>query len=335
MNRILVLGYFGYKTNKLDGQTVKTRDMRRLLEEQIEGYVDFYDTEDLKYHYWTIMHMWWKVARCRTLIYLPAHNNLKFIFPIIFCLSLIFRFNIRYFVVGGWLREFIIKLPIHRWMLSHITGIYVETCQLKNELEEYYHFNNVEIFSNFRFFDFEPIRLASSKLRVVFMARIHKMKGIDWIFHLADYIEQNGLSDKITITFYGPILEEDKEYFESNLHHYSFTKYRGILEPEGIYEELSQHDVMLLPTHYYTEGLPGTVVDAYISGIPVIVTEWKHSHEFIEDGVTGYIIPFKDGEMDLINNIIALEQNRDLLRTLQDNALRKRKEFLPPFIRLQ
>lgn len=30
---------------------------------------------------------------------------------------------------------------------------------------------------------------------------------------------------------------------------------------------------MLLPTHYYTKGLPCSIVDAYIAGIPVIATE--------------------------------------------------------------
>ena len=50
MNRILVLGYFGYKTNRLNGQTVKTRDIYRLVTEQTNGAVDFYDTEEAKYN---------------------------------------------------------------------------------------------------------------------------------------------------------------------------------------------------------------------------------------------------------------------------------------------
>lgn len=39
---------------------------------------------------------------------------------------------------------------------------------------------------------------------------------------------------------------------------------------------------MLLPTHYYTEGLPGSVLDAYMSGIPIIVSRWKHASEFVK-----------------------------------------------------
>ena len=31
MNKFIVLGYFGYRTNQVDGQMVKTRDVCRLV----------------------------------------------------------------------------------------------------------------------------------------------------------------------------------------------------------------------------------------------------------------------------------------------------------------
>lgn len=330
MNEVLVLGYFGYNTNQLDGQTVKTRDIYKLVESQTKGEVDYYDTEDFKYHKLSIFKMFWKVIRCRTLFYLPAHNNLKEIFPIIYVLSVLFRFKIHYFVVGGWLREFITNLPVHRWMLRRIAGIHVETKRLLSELEEYYGFKNVDIFPNFRFFDFNPERYDSDKLRLVFMARVNKMKGLDWIFNLADYVKDNKLEDKYSITFYGPINDEDKEYFETNVAKYSFVEYKGPLQPSEIHKTLCEYDVMLLPTHYFTEGLPGSVVDAYIAGIPVIVTEWKHAKEFVDDGFSGFIIPFENGQNQLIEKVLFLGNNRELLHQLQANALKKRMEFAPP-----
>lgn len=332
MKGILVIGYFGYNTGQLDGQTVKTRDVYRLAIEQTHDAVDYYDTEDFKFNKMSIFKMFWKVIKCRILFYLPAHNNLKYIFPIIYILSVIFRFQIHYFVVGGWLREFLYDLPIHRFMLRRIAGIHVETNMLLTELKDFYHFEDVDIFPNFRFFDFTPKRSSSSRLRLVFMARINKMKGLDWIFDLAREIEIRHLKNMFSITFYGQVLEDDREYFEENLSKFAFMEYKGALEPNEIYGTLSQYDVMLLPTHYYTEGLPGSVVDAYISGIPVIVTEWKHAHEFVEDGATGYIIPFENGQQQLIEKVLLLERDRNLLQKLQINALMKRIEFAPPRI---
>lgn len=333
MKKILILGYFGYVTNQLDGQTVKTRDMRRLLEEQFgAGNIDFYDTQEFKSSRKSIFTMFRKICCCKELVYLPAHNNLKYIFPIIWFLSKLFRFNIHYFVVGGWLSEFIQTLPIHQSMLRHIKGIHVETTRLKHDLEQNYNYRNVDIFPNFRFFDFTPVRNDSTKLRLVFMARVNKMKGLDWIFNLADYISTNNLSNKVSITFYGPLNQEDSEYFHSSVARYDFVSYKGALQPEDIYHTLSKHDVMLLPTHYYTEGLPGSVVDAYISGIPVIATEWKHARELIDDGINGFIIPFENGQDALIEKVMYLMRNAHALAAMQNNALKKSAEFTPNYI---
>lgn len=329
---ILILGYFGYRTNKLDGQTVKTRDVYRLAKEQYGSGVDFFDTEEFKYNKLSVFKMLARVARCEKLLYLPAHGNLKYIFPVLFCLSLVFRFNIHYVVIGGWLREYIENLPLHRWALARISGIYVETQRLKEELEGYYRLGNVKILPNFRFFDHEPQRTMSDKLHLVFMARINRMKGLDWIFYLADYIVENRLEERISLTFYGQVNKDDEEYFYDNVNKYGFVEYKGTLQPDAIYETLSLYDVLLLPTHFYTEGLPGSIVDAYISGIPVIVTSWKYASEFVEDGVTGFIIPFEKGEETLIEKVMLLEDDRTLLANMQDNALRYRSRFAPPLL---
>lgn len=333
MSKYLVLGYFGYNSNQLDGQTVKTRDLYRLISLQHEE-VAFYDTEDFKYNKFSIVKMFWQVIRCDRLIYLPAHNNLKYIFPIVFCLSVLFRFDIHHFVVGGWLREFLQDKPMHRRMLSKIKGIHVETETLKSELKQYYDYNNVDIFPNFRFFDFTPSRKSATKLRVVFMARINKKKGLDWIFEFAEYITKNNLINKFSLTFYGPIKDDDREYFETMLNKFPFVRYEGILQPDEIYDALNEQDVLILPTHYYTEGLPGSIVDAYISGIPVVVTKWKHAEEFVEDAKTGYVVPFDGGKQQFIESLLALESDRELLYTLQSNALEKRQEFAPPMFNI-
>lgn len=331
--RILVIGYFGYVSNQLDGQTVKTRDILQLLQMQYsDSQICYYDTQQFQYKRLSILRMFRQVCSCDTLVYLPANNNLKYIFPIIFFLSVIFRFKIQYFVVGGWLCNYISNLPIHRWMLKRIKGIHVETSRLKNDLEYQYGFENVDIFPNFRFFDFSPNTVHAKELRLVFMARIMRKKGLDWIFELAEFIFNNSLSHEINITFFGQINETDQNFFFSEIEKYDFVSYKGVLQPNEIHHTLSQYDVMLLPTHFYTEGLPGSVVDAYISGIPVIVSEWLNAHEFVDDGKSGFIVPFENGQKELIDKVILLNNDRDLLNKMQLYALNKRNEFAPPQI---
>jgi hypothetical protein len=56
---------------------------------------------------------------------------------------------------------------------------------------------------------------------------------------------------------------------------------------------LKDYFALLFPTHFYTEGIPGTVIDAYAAGIPVISAKWESYSDVIDEGVTG--IGYKDG----------------------------------------
>ena len=328
--KICVLGYFGYQTNQLDGQTIKTRNLYDLVRKNITEEVCFYDTERFKYNKFSILNMFFNVITNRSLLYLPAHNNLLKIFPIIYCLSRIFRIDIHYFVVGGWLKEFLEDKPWHRKMLSTISGIHCETELMKTLLEKEYGFKNVDTFPNFRINNYKPtFHHEEGKLKLVFMARVVKMKGLDTIFSACDKIKNNSLSEKISIDFYGPLqdLDNDTEYFNNNIVKYDFVKYLGSLEPNKIYPTLEKYDVMLLPTHYYTEGLPGSILDAYMSGIPAIVTKWKHATEFVDDEKTGLIIPFDDNGDALYDAIMTLFNNIELLNEMKYNSIEKAYEY--------
>ena len=323
----LVVGYFGYHTGKLNGQTVKTRDLYALLQ-QNAGNVEVYDTEDLRYSKLSIFRLLWNVCRARNIYYLPAQNNLKYFLPVIFLLSKLFRSRLMYFVIGGWLVEMLEGLPLHRRMLKHIDAIFPETELMCRMLESNYGISNAEVFPNFRITDYVPGDSPSAgKLRLVFMARIHRLKGLETIFSFAGYAKDKGLD--VEIDFYGPVNEADKEYFGNMVEKTEQTSYKGELQPSDIHAVLSGYDLMLLPTQYYTEGFPGSVLDAYISGIPVVVTEWKHAAEFVSDGVTGYIVPFVDGQDMFNKRIEELYNNRALLQGMKKEALKRSWRYKP------
>lgn len=324
-----VLGAFGFRFPHYDGQTIKTQNLLTLLQDKGVD-VDYFETQDFKVNKLSVLRMCWKVMTCKTLYYLPAQNNLTYLFPIIYWLSRLFHTRIHYFVVGGWLVELLADKPRHRRKLSKIAGIHCETQFMKNALEKEYGFNNVDVFPNFRINDFHPkAHHEENKLRLVFMARIIKMKGLDLIFELGNKIIERGLQDQITLDFYGPQQNDDGdvEYFNTNLTKYPFMKYYGPLEPSNIYTTLEKYDAMLLPTHFYTEGLPGSILDAYISGIPVIVTKWKHATEFVDDGKSGIIIPFEDDGSALFTAVMRLFEDTALLNQMKGYAQEKWHEF--------
>ncbi len=328
---ILILGYFGDKSNKLNGQTVKTRDLYRLISSKCDN-VSYFDTERFQYDKLSVLELLKKLAKCHTLVYLPAHGNLKYIFPVLFLLSLLFRFKILYFIIGGWLPEYLSTKPMHRAMLRRIDGIYPESSILQQRLQAKYHFNNLTYFPNFRFTNYKPVNHhEQGKLKLVFMARIDIEKGIDTIFELGNYINTKYTQEQITINFYGQINPTDKDFFIKGIDKFNFMSYKGVLQPDNIHSTLAFYDALILPTRYPGEGLPGSVIDAYIAGIPVIVSNWKYAKELVTDGYCGCIIPYTDNLPAFKEKIDFLYNNPEALAQMKQNAIKESKKYSPEF----
>jgi len=67
------------------------------------------------------------------------------------------------------------------------------------------------------------------------------------------------------------------------------------------------------------EGLPGVILEALASKIPVIASSNESSLEIIEDGINGYITPIKDAEA-ISQKIKHLYTSKETLKKLTDNA---------------
>lgn len=332
--KVLVFGYFGYHTHQLDGQTIKTRSIYEMLRTHDELEVRYADTQEFRYSIKAIWIFIVTLLRCDRLIYIPAHNNLKYLFPAIFVIAHLLRFQVIYIAVGGWLPEYLRDLPMHRWLLKRIKGILMENNFASSQLKELYGFRRVSVIPNFRqepIGDFLPrMREKDEMLRLVFMARINKMKGLDTIAGVAAKVKDAYPEIKISIDFYGPINAPDKLYFEQELiEKYSFIHYKGVLEPDKIVVTLRSYDAMLFPTHYFTEGFPGSILDAYRAGIPVIATHWKYATEFIQENVTGYIVDFGNPILPMFSCIRKLYSDSSLLLRLKEGAYNRSLCYTP------
>lgn len=329
--KVLVLGYFGYETNQLDGQTIKTRNIYSLLkerEQEIGTTVGYFDTQTFQNSILNLLKVFKMIFKADILFYLPAHDNLKFIFPFIFLFSKLFKTKIHYVVVGGWLSEYLKNMPLHRWMLSKIESIYPQTKELVLDLENVHKLQNITQLNNFRIYE-EPNYFIekSNNIRLVFMARVHPLKGVNTLFKLESELIQRNIQNVI-IDIYGPIFSEFENEFNSLIETSEIIEYKGILNPDNIYETLVNYDLMLFPTRYFTEGFPGSILDAYISHIPVIVSNWKYASEFVEDNESGIIVEF--GKEDkFVAETIKLIESPETLRLLKDGAAIQAEKYSP------
>src|SRR5690606_5642471 len=234
------------------------------------------------------------------------------------------KIDIHYIVVGGWLSNFLKDLPFHRKLLNKVRGIYPQTKELTSNLIENYSFKNVIQLHNFRFYnEFKKKDLLNENLQLVFMARINPQKGIKTLFKLSDRLFEIGL-EGIRIDLYGQIEDSYKVEFANLLN----TKkgnisYCGVLNPDNITERLKEYDLFLFPTEFFTEGFPGSILDAYIAEVPVVVSRWKYAEEFVKDNESGIICEF-DNPNDFIDKTINLLKNKEKLRQL-NNTVKKEK----------
>lgn len=113
-----------------------------------------------------------------------------------------------------------------------------------------------------------------------------------------DILQKIGYQEKFDVTFYGKTTDE-LDYFNSfieNINKRNNALYKGIIDLKDTenYKELAKYDVMLFPTYWSGEGFPGVMIDAYISGLPIIASDWNLNSDIVKDNITGWIIPVHD-----------------------------------------
>ena len=228
--------------------------------------------------------------------------------------------NVVYCVIGG---TFHIRIRQGRFSKNHYKGlkaILVEGRQMVDSLNED-GFNNVFYSPNFKVINQvkESEKKSDDKTHFVFLSRIEKSKGCDIIFESIDSLNNSGYLDRYDVMFYGS-LSKDADYahsFLASIASHQETSYGGLLNlrDQKNYDILAQCDVMLFPTFWQGEGFPGVVIDAYMSSLPIIATDWNMNRDIIEDGKTGWIIPPHDS-MALAEKMKFVIDNPQIVREM-------------------
>jgi glycosyltransferase involved in cell wall biosynthesis len=68
--------------------------------------------------------------------------------------------------------------------------------------------------------------------------------------------------------------------------------FTGLRSPGEVRTLLQHADVFVLPSLW--EGMPGAVMQAMATGLPVVATDVAGTNELVGEGVTGYLVPPKD-----------------------------------------
>ena len=182
--------------------------------------------------------------------------------------------------------------------MSKLNKIFVETTKMKRDLKKL-EINNTDILVNFK--NIQPINIKKLELnfdmpyKLCTFSRVMKQKGIEDAINVVKQINKEANKIIYTLDIYGQIDSNYKEKFEILQKDFpKYIRYKGCVDHEKTVKVISKYYLLLFPTRFKTEGIPGTIIDALASGVPTIASEWENVYDILENGKTGYIYKFED-----------------------------------------
>ncbi len=335
MIKVSVLGHFGEGKNLLNGQTVKTKIVTEELQNQLgQDQVMEIDT----YGGWkTLLKAPFQVLRAlrnsTNVLIFPAHNGLRVYAPLLCVLRKFFKNRkIHYAVIGGWLPRFLLKRKGLTKALKHFDGIYVETNTMKRALEEQ-GFRNIFIMPNCK----KLAVVSADKLiypqgtphKLCTFSRVMKEKGIETAINIIEKVNNQLGYIAYTLDIYGQVETLQTNWFERLKKNFpKSVQYCGCVDADKSTEVLQKYFALLFPTHFYTEGIPGTIIDAYAAGVPVVSAKWESYADVVDEGITGFGYEF-DNEEELKNILLSIAHNPQTLLGMKINCTAKAQNYLP------
>ena len=203
--------------------------------------------------------------------------------------------RICYFVIGGVIANYLKEGKMSPTPFRCVNWFLVESFKMRDDLYAL-GFANVIRVPNFKTIPTLPEKqfpAAECISRFIFLSRVIPEKGCDDILDALQQLNQQGWGKRICVDFYGPIDETYSARFHQRLSETENATYQGFIDLRNTdnYAILASYHAMLFPTYWHGEGFPGIIIDAFISGLPVIASDWGHNQELIENGATGLIVP--------------------------------------------
>lgn len=325
MKKAVIIGHFGFGYNYSDGQTIKTQNIYNALtkiygEEQIKPIDTHGSITSLVKAPFILLKAFFQ---SENIIILPAHRGLQVYAPIIRVYKKLFHnVGVHYAVIGGWLPSLLERKHFLRKAIKSIDYIYVETNTMKASLESLGiksvvmpNFKTLKISSSTK-----EICIQAEPLPLCTFSRVLKQKGIEDAINAVVAINDREKKISYSLDIYGPIDPAETEWFEELMAKQpEYIKYMGVVVQNQIVDTLRRYFALLFPTRFYTEGVPGTIIDAYASGLPVIVSKWQSYKDIVEEDVTGFAYDF--GNTDEFEAILyRVLKSPLLINSLRENC---------------
>ena len=332
--KIGIWGQFGDGGKIADGQAVRTTIITQEVKARYgEENVLVVNTNNWKKHPFRFLSNTIRLNKlCEKVVIFPADNGFKVGVPLFDFFNHFFKKEMNDVVIGGYLPGLLKEKPMYIKMLKKYKALFVQTKNLKADLEVF-GLKNIHMLTNLKRLNTvkaDELKLNNDKyIKVCTLSRINDVKGIAYAIEAVKKAN-TALGDKyISLDIYGIPAEDYRDTFDLLLKdNCDFVTYGGVLDFDKTTETLKDYFAMLFPTFYYGEGFPGNVVDAYNAGLPMIATDWLYNKDVIENGKNGILVPIKDAEA-LCNAILAIYHNREMAFEFSMNNICEAEKYKP------
>ncbi len=165
-------------------------------------------------------------------------------------------------------------------------------------------------------------RVLHEKTKIITVARLTKQKQIDVLLHASEILLKRGIEHTIQIV--GDGTERNNLERLRNVSGLP-VEFLGFQPIDRVGEYLREANIFVLPA--VEEGFGLAVVEAMLSGLPVVLARSGAFTELVEDGRTGFLFQPSNAE-ELADILSKLIKNPELLQTISKNALKEaRKRF--------
>ena len=270
--------------------------------------------------------------QCKNVIILPAHNSLRIFAPMLAFVNYFYNRKLHYVVIGGWLPEFV---STRKWLqnaLMNFDAIYVETNTMKNKLEAM-GFSNIVILPNCKELDIlldnELVYSKEEPFKICTFSRVMKEKGIEDAVNAVKAVNDKLGKNIYKLDIYGQIDKEQTDWFANLQTKFpDYVKYKGLVSFDKTTEVLKDYFLLLFPTKFYTEGIPGTIIDAYAAGVPVVCSKWQSFSDLVDDTV-GYGYEFSSEEA--LENVLRKIYLEDIekISVMKKACILKSRQYMP------
>ena len=337
LRKIGIWGQFGDGGKIADGQAVRTTIITHELQLRygLEN-VAVVNTNGWKKHPVKFLcESFNLVSKSEKVLIAPADNGYKVFVPLLLFFNFFYGRDLIHIVIGGFLPALLKDKPRYLKMENKFSAVFVQTVNLQKDLQKI-GVRNIYISSNPKRLhrrELSDLHIWDEKnLKVCVFSRLNKDKGVAEAVEAVRLANIDLGGNYIHLDLYG-LIQPGYENWLNDLisRNVDIVEYKGIIDYDKTVESLQQYFVMLFPTYYYGEGLPGNVVDAYNTGLPIIATDWLYNKDVIEDGRNGILVPIKNARA-IADAIIALYKDRNLHFVYSKNCLEDAKGYDPDVV---